>query len=180
MELYTNQQLEQLTLNWGEARQITINGKIPTQALKLVEEFNKEYYEGEVEGDIGKIQDAIGDATVVCTMINGLLGERFVLPITKVAEDKINMIDDKEVRIKYILSAINIHIGTLCANAVRDRNNLIAASTSVLYMLFGLLAKEYKTDLNICWNIAYDEIKDRTGFLNEQGNFIKDEDLKRY
>ena len=32
------------------------------------------------------------------------------------------------------------------------------------------------TTLNECWNIAYEDIKDRKGFLNEDGIFIKDTD----
>jgi len=32
------------------------------------------------------------------------------------------------------------------------------------------------TNLNECWNKAYDDIKDRKGFLNEDGIFIKSTD----
>jgi len=32
--------------------------------------------------------------------------------------------------------------------------------------------------LTECWQVAYDDIKDRKGFLNEQGIFIKDGDLE--
>lgn len=32
------------------------------------------------------------------------------------------------------------------------------------------------TTLGKCWNHSYNEIKDRKGFLNEHGNFIKEED----
>lgn len=32
------------------------------------------------------------------------------------------------------------------------------------------------TSLEECWAVAYDEIKDRKGFLTEEGNFIKESD----
>lgn len=32
------------------------------------------------------------------------------------------------------------------------------------------------TDINKCWNVAYESIKDRKGFLNEEGIFIKSTD----
>jgi hypothetical protein len=38
------------------------------------------------------------------------------------------------------------------------------------------LAKLEGTNLTECWTIAYNDIKDRKGFLNEQGNFIKSTD----
>ena len=34
------------------------------------------------------------------------------------------------------------------------------------------------SSLEECWSIAYENIKDRKGFLNEQGNFIKDTQLE--
>jgi len=38
------------------------------------------------------------------------------------------------------------------------------------------LANLAGTNLLECWSVAYEDIKDRKGFLNEHGNFIKSED----
>lgn len=38
------------------------------------------------------------------------------------------------------------------------------------------IARLSGTTLNACWNEAYDEIKDRKGFLTEDGIFIKETD----
>ena len=35
------------------------------------------------------------------------------------------------------------------------------------------LAKLEGTSLEECWNIAYNEIKDRVGYLTAEGNFVK-------
>ena len=34
------------------------------------------------------------------------------------------------------------------------------------------------TNLTNCWNVAYADIKDRKGYLNENGTFIKDGDVE--
>jgi hypothetical protein len=38
------------------------------------------------------------------------------------------------------------------------------------------IARLSGTTLNICWNVAYEDIKDRKGFLTEDGVFIKESD----
>lgn len=38
------------------------------------------------------------------------------------------------------------------------------------------IARLANTTLNACWNEAYNEIKDRKGFLTEEGIFVKDTD----
>ena len=38
------------------------------------------------------------------------------------------------------------------------------------------LAKMSGTTLEECWEVAYNDIKDRKGYLNENGTFIKDTD----
>ena len=38
------------------------------------------------------------------------------------------------------------------------------------------LSAQIGTNIQECWNVAYDDIKDRKGFLNSNGTFIKDTD----
>ena len=98
-------ELEDATRQWSQDRGILTNGKLPTQALKLVSEV------GELADNVGKnnleaLKDDIGDCLVVLTNLSYLAG----------------------------------------------------------------------TTLEECWNEAYNDIKDRVGFLNENGNFIKNTD----
>lgn len=169
--MYKNSELEKLTLEWGAARKITINGKISTQVLKLVEEFNKEYYSA---ADKDQLEDAIGDAIVVLTMINGLNNSKFINPITNITDQLVNMCKSRTERLDLITSVLNIHIGNLASDAIRDITDNIELNVSVVYKLLGLLAIQHNTSSNSCWNLAYNEIKDRTGYLNEDGAFIKD------
>lgn len=173
--MYTNEKLEELTLKWGDARYITINGKIPTQVLKLVEEFNLEYYEAVSENDIDKLKDSIGDSVVVCTMINGLLDRKFTsLTADDVLCQAVSGLNKRD-RLDYILSSININLGRLAANSIRNKNDELCENIDALFSSFEMLANTHNLDINECWNLAYKEIQYRTGFLNEQGNFIKDE-----
>jgi hypothetical protein len=99
-------EVEELVLVWSEERGITTNGKVTTQALKLVSEV------GELCDNVGKgrdIKDDIGDCLVV--LIN--------------------------------------------------------------------IAKLSNLTLAECGSHAYNDIKDRKGYLNEHGNFIKEGDVDK-
>lgn len=102
---YSNNELQELTEKWAEARGITVNGKAVTQFLKLAEEVG-EIGAALARENIEAAKDGIGDAIVVLVSLSKLIG----------------------------------------------------------------------TDVNECWNIAYDEIKDRKGKLLPNGNFKKDEE----
>lgn len=100
---YTLDECQVLTSKWHRDRQITINGNVMTQTLKLAEEF------GEVSAAVVRnknqdFKDGIGDMLVVMNSMCELQG----------------------------------------------------------------------TSLRECWNHAYNEIKDRTGTLLPNGNFVKD------
>jgi len=101
----TLDELEAASLKWSQDRGITINGKVTTQALKLVSEVG-ELADNVAKDNMEAVKDDIGDCLVVLTN----------------------------------------------------------------------LAKLSSTNLVECWNIAYEDIKDRKGFLNENGTFIKDTD----
>ena len=95
--------LEQMTLQWAEARGILANSTPQIQGLKLVSEI------GELADNLAKgrnVEDDIGDCLVVLTLIANMKG----------------------------------------------------------------------TSLTKCFNVAYNDIKDRKGYLNSDGIFIKETD----
>ncbi len=65
-------------------------------------------------------------------------------------------------------------VGELCSNIVRggdyrdDIGDCIVVLTNLAHMS--------GSSLHECWDIAYESIKDRKGYLNDQGNFIKEGD----
>ena len=160
---YTNLELENLTLQWGIDRKITINGKLETQFLKLIEESGEIFSSG---GDIEKIKDAIGDQLVVLTMINGLTNDRFILDIS---------IDQPSSFSEAVRILCRIQ-GELASNIVRSKISEISISTNEYLIILDYFATFFKTNINECWNYAYNEIKDRKGYLAENGCFIKEED----
>jgi len=68
---------EMQVVQWGEARGILQNGKPIGQMVKLYEEVN-ELFDALVKNDDDAAKDAIGDITVVLTMICGI--KDFSLP----------------------------------------------------------------------------------------------------
>ena len=43
-------------------------------------------------------------------------------------------------------------------------------------VVLSIIANMKRTNLTECFNVAYNDIKDRKGFLNEEGIFIKESD----
>ena len=68
--------------------------------------------------------------------------------------------------------------GELCAGIVRQDLPTIADSLGDMYVVMVAIAELKGLDILECIEGAYDEIKDRKGYLNEYGNFIKDEENK--
>ena len=64
--------------------------------------------------------------------------------------------------------------GELCDNIAKGRDckddigDMLVVMTNIAKMKGYTLAE--------CWDVAYDDIKDRKGFLNSEGNFIKNTD----
>lgn len=68
-------------------------------------------------------------------------------------------------------------VGELCDNVAKGRN-IKDDIGDCLVVLTNIAALEGLT-LEQCWSHAYNEIKDRKGYLNEHGNFIKEGDIDR-
>ena len=65
--------------------------------------------------------------------------------------------------------------GELCSAIVRGDRNLIKDSIGDMVVVLVAIAELEGMTLEECVKDAYDEIKDRKGFLNEDGVFIKKE-----
>lgn len=164
---YSNQELERLTLQWGHDRQITINGNIPTQTLKFGEEMGELF---EAMSD-AMVKDAIGDMVVVLNMVTGLMGTTMFacLTIEDQGETVLNFPPAERLAANY---------GRMCSAVVREDNNKLAWIIKEFIIILESIAETYGTSINECWNLAYNEIKDRKGRLLENGNFVKEEDQK--
>ena len=66
--------------------------------------------------------------------------------------------------------------GELADNIAKGRN--IEDDIGDCLVVLCNIAKMNNTNLTNCWNVAYADIKDRKGYLNENGTFIKEGDVK--
>ena len=65
--------------------------------------------------------------------------------------------------------------GELCSGIVRGDKDLIKDSIGDMFVVLVAIAELEGMTLEECVKDAYAEIKDRKGFLNEDGVFIKEE-----
>ncbi len=155
------EELHRLTLRWAEDRQLLTNGKIPTQALKLGSEF------GELNFNLANnnpIKDDVGDCLVVCTILSHLQGYNFL--------DDCMATEPTRYRTPGVPTAM-WHLGLLQDKVIKGQN-YIMEMRNFINQLEGIAATRH-TNLEECWAIAYEDIKDRKGYLNEFWNFIKEE-----
>ena len=165
MKKYNLIELEELTVKWSTERGIIPNGKPVTQMCKLVSEFgelNRHLHDNK----LAKCKDDIGDMAVVLTNLSRLLGAAGLdecLPNFKDNREGILVLGD--------------FVGRLVDNIIKDEITEVKINIgNCMYQLIFLSSTICKTDFDICWSMAYDEIKDRKGFLTPEGNFIKESD----
>lgn len=152
------------TVQWSHDRGILTNGKISTQMLKLVSEV------GELSNSLlydKPVTDDIGDCLVLLTNISYMAKVDKVLLLYPSLSEPSSHPFEQYMR-------LSEDIGNL-ADAVAKDKNLAPYIAQVLSQL-NTMASGFDYTLKECWAIAYEDIKDRKGFLNTNGNFIKDTD----
>jgi len=179
---FKTKELQELTEMWLKDRQITINGNTNSQVIKFVEEFGETAL-GIVTGDKAEVKDGLGDMAVVMTAICGLI-IRDTPELTK--ERNITVLDvfnEKDYRdlpvVAPSIQALYLvaSLGKLCGFLARGKNIEAFNTLNDNFENIAQLAYHTGSNINESWNIAYNEIKDRQGFLNEDGIFIKQSDL---
>ncbi len=164
--------MENLILNkvkkWFVDRDLEHGGRLDKQALKLSEEFG-ELCAGYLKQNEKLTKDSIGDCAVVVVGL-ALLIRRDVQSIFEEA----NNIRRKEVMDCFKLLNANIsefQLSQDLASKEMCRHNLVRA---VAYLKS--ISKGLDYDFADCFEVAYNEIKDRKGKWID-GSFVKEEDL---
>ena len=67
--------------------------------------------------------------------------------------------------------------GELAAGIARKNKGLIKDSIGDMYVVLVAIATLEGFTMEECIEAAYEEIKDRKGYLSQQGNFIKEGDM---
>jgi len=179
-KMNTVKQLEELRNNiseWGRKNGITINGKVEGQMLKLNSEAS-EISEAILEGDGSKFIDAIGDTFVVMVMVADILKRELnsdELDLRMVGYDKTleELRDDIDF---VILLKIQVELGELNDLIAKGRYETSFTTLNKMLSVLNALAEDSDNKLVECIEAAYNEIKDRVGFLTPDGVFVKSTD----
>ena len=140
--------LQPLILEWAKEKNLLLPENAPKQKLKLIEECG-ELASAIIKNNIELQKDAIGDVFVVLVILAEQTDSNLDFDFT----GNIVLEEEPYEIIKGICYVLNCVIGEL--NSLYDVSKLL-----------GL-------DLTECANIAWNEIKDRTG-KTVDGTFIKD------
>ena len=162
-------ELVTLTKKWFVDRDLENGGRLDKQSLKLSEEFG-ELCAGYLKQNEKLTKDSIGDCAVVIVGLALLIKE----DVHSIFEESDN-IRRKDVMECFKLLNANISEFQLSQNLASKemcRNNLVRA---VAYLKSISKALDY--DFVDCFEVAYNEIKDRKGKWID-GTFVKEEDLK--
>lgn len=166
MEL--EKELVTLTKKWFVDRDLEHGGRLDKQALKLSEEFG-ELCAGYLKQNEKLTKDSIGDCAVVIVGL-ALLIDVDVHSIFKSADG----VRPKETMESFKLLNANIsefQLSQDLASKEMCRHNLVRA---VAYLKS--ISKALNYDFADCFEVAYNEIKDRKGKWID-GSFVKEEDL---
>lgn len=163
------EELTELTRQWFIDRDLKNGGRLDKQSLKLSEEFG-ELCAGYLKQNEKLTKDSIGDCAVVIVGLAMLIKE----DVHSIFEESDN-IRRKDVMECFKLLNANISEFQLSQNLASKemcRNNLVR---EVAYLKS--ISKALGYDFADCFEVAYNEIKDRKGKWID-GTFVKEEDLK--
>lgn len=158
--------LRKKIIKWAKDRGIIQNSSIEVQTLKLVSEFGELSFSLN-RGD-GDIVDDVGDCSVVCTILVEMLGGDMAELNTRAM-----VVDDVEYLLEYLLDA-STNLGNIADNVAKRRYD---KALEYIYKFHLNLTQLVGEHFNECLKHAYNEIKDRKGYLNENGIFIKEGDV---
>jgi NTP pyrophosphatase (non-canonical NTP hydrolase) len=158
--------------SWARDRQIIPNSNLKAQFLKLCEE------QGELVLGIRKqnkelIKDSVGDMYVVLTIMLGLQN----LNIEDLEHSQNDFYDDIRNRANAVYWVQN-SVGDIAKYVLRSKENKMVEKVKDLLDDLNAVAIHFETNLDECITCSWNEIKDRRGFLREDGIFVKEADMK--
>jgi hypothetical protein len=169
------EKLNEKIILWAMDRKILANGKAITQMDKTIEEIEElilaigkydtvsDYTACEPADEArAEICDAIGD--IYTTLVVGLaIDELQVPPILIKPSPSKKLVQD-------LMKSVFLLGG--CFMVGNQQMRLM--QVSIMMNILAALSEKYDTTLRACVQGAYDEIRDRRGYLNEQGIFVKE------
>lgn len=148
---------------WAAERGIIANGTLRGQSLKLVEEFG-ELAAGMAKGDCEAIKDAIGDCLVVLTIMEALESQ----PVHSDPDNEGHPLGDPLARAAACMAEI-----VDCASNDLPPEFCFDQAAAMQDALCQI-AEKYDFTAMQCAFHAWGQIKDRKGYMNAQGVFVKE------
>lgn len=179
-ELFSAVEVAAKVLEWSTERKILTNGKVASQVSKYFEEAG-ELAAGICKGKRDLVIDSIGDALVVLTNVMGIakrdlrihlhrvLDEVGNDPRTILSDDPHELLAIHMESMSRVLSLFRTHAGRLAERLAKD-------DIEIALLCLWDLARLYDTTVDECMSDAWNEIKDRRGFLSADGVFVKEGD----
>jgi NTP pyrophosphatase (non-canonical NTP hydrolase) len=158
--------------SWARDRKIIPNSNLKAQFLKLCEEQG-ELILGIRKNDKELIIDSIGDMYVVLTVMLSLQN----LNIEDLEHFQNDFYDDIRNRANAIYWVQN-SVGDIAKYVIRNKQDKIVSKIIDLLDDLNAVAIHFETNLDECITCSWNEIKDRKGYLREDGIFIKEADIK--
>lgn len=148
---------------WGMDRMIIQNGRMETQMQKLLSEFG-EMMDHFAKYDLDDLRDDIGDQLVVLTQIAGMFG--FVPEM----DDRHTPLAGQSLQIKLMKTYLD-----LWGAIVQFDKHSAEKSVNEAAWILNKIAADVGHTAEACMRQAWDDIKDRRGYLcAETGVFIKE------
>ena len=166
MKNYSLEELQLLTLKWSEKRKILSKGSAETQLLKALSEIG-EFCNNVAMNDLQATKDDIGDCIVCLINIAYLLNRKVY--ITYFNNDH----QYPDMKLSKLGFTLALKFAELGLN--HEDNKYPQYAINDICGLLTLAANTINSTIQECWNVAYEDIKDRKGYLNENGNFIKED-----
>lgn len=157
--MYTLEELKPLIIDWATKKNLIKKENANKQWLKLIEEFG-ELSSAILKNKIDEQKDAIGDVFVVLTIFANQLSFEY--------DNDLNLHKNaKNIR------AVDFHINGIINSCYWISYSEHEKVNKVALAGLNEIAEILNLDLTECANIAWNQIKDRTGNTIE-GTFIKD------
>jgi len=160
--------------NWGIKNGIIQNAKVNIQFLKTISE-KSEITKAILDENVDEIIDGIGDTFVTFVMVVEIIKRDLDNQNIKLNFDNIINYKMLESHI-YDIACLDVELGNAadCIAKNQLEKTVEYINNSLLYLTD--LANKFDTQITNCIQVAYDEIKDREGFLTPDGTFVKSTD----
>lgn len=167
-------------LGWSTERKILTCGKINGQISKYYEEVG-ELASGICRNKLPLIVDSIGDSIVVLTNVLGIAKRDLRVHLRRV-EDEVaktqgtSLSDDPHELLQMHMKAMVNVLGNFAVHGGRMAERLSKDDIEIALFCLYDLADVYDITVDECMSDAWHEIKDRKGYMNSDGVFIKESD----